>query len=125
MKIIETAFVILVFNLAMGIASHTFETHSIYYESEAVNAFQPGTGALPDNITTSSETQQYSSTMGIVDVIFSVTNFGWIRVLIPDYLQSSAEIYILALQAIVGFFYAIAIIEMFVKYSSVLGGSGG
>lgn len=125
MKIVEVALIILVFNVCMGIVTHSLITpYPIYYESEYVNTFNPETGSLPANISTVSETQQYSTTMDIVDIIMSVTDFGWITHYVPSELKSEATIYIMSLQAIIGFFYAVAIIELFVKQFDLLGSSG-
>lgn len=124
MKIVELAFILLVFNFCMGVVVHSQLTeYPIYYESEFIERFDPETGDLPGNISTVSETQQYSTTMNIVDIVMSVTDFGWLYALIPDDIESEFVIYIVGLQAIVGFFYAVAIIELFVKRTELLGGS--
>lgn len=125
MKIAEIAFILLVFNACVGVVTHSLITpYPLYYESEYTNTFDPDTGALPSNMSTVSETQQYSTTMDIVDVIMSVTDFGWLNHYVPQELKSEATIYVVMLQAIVGFFYAVAIIELFVKQYDVLGSSG-
>ncbi len=125
MKIVEAAFIMLVFNICMGIVTHSLITpYPLYYESEYTNLFDPETGSLPQNISTVSESQQYSTTMDVVDIILSVTDFGWVYEYIPEELDSEASIYIGGLQAIIGFFYAVAIVEFFVKQYDILGGGG-
>lgn len=122
MKIVEVAFIILVFNICVGMVTHAMITpYPNYYESEYVNTFNPESGMLPTNISTVSEAQQYSTTMDIVDVVMSVTDFGWLYHYVPADLQTEAAYYIIGLQAIVGFFYAVAIIELFVKQYDILG----
>ncbi len=122
MKIVEVAFILLVFNICVGAASHSLITpYPLYYESSYTDTFDPESGNLPSNISTVSETQQYSTTMDIVDVVMSVTDFGWLYHYIPQDLQADAAVYIVGLQAIVGFFYAVAIIELFVKQFDILG----
>lgn len=126
MKIVEVAFALLVFNICVGAASHALLTpYPVYYESEYITQFNPDDAetGLPTNISTVSETQQYSTTMNIVELVMSVTDFGWIYMMIPDELDVEFMFYIGSLQAIVGFFYAIAIIEFFVKQYNILGGS--
>jgi hypothetical protein len=126
MKIIEVAFAMLIFNICIGLTSHAMIVqYPIYYESSYVNTFQPGTGSLPGNISTVSEEQQYGTTMDVVNVVLSVTDFGWLYALIPDELDDDFAIYIGSIQAIVGFLYAIAIIELFVRREEILGSSGG
>lgn len=123
MKVVVIAFALLVFNVCLSIATHADLTaYPIYYESEFINEFQPGTGGLPDNISTVSETQQYSTTMSVFDLIINVVDFGWVYHLIPDELDADFAIYIIGIQAIVGFLYAVAIIELFVKRTEILGG---
>lgn len=124
MKIVSIAFALLVFNVCLSIATHSMLTeYPIYYESEYINEFTPGTGSLPDNISTISEAQQYSSTMSIFDLILNVVDFGWLYYMIPDELDEHFAIYIVGIQAIVGFLYAVAIIELFVKRTEILGSS--
>lgn len=124
MKIVSIAFAILVFNVCLSIATHSMLTdHPIYYESSYINEFTPGSGSLPDNISTVSEAQQYSSTMNIFDLILNVVDFGWLYYMIPDELDEYFVIYIVGIQAIVGFLYAVAIIELFVKRTEILGSS--
>jgi hypothetical protein len=123
MKIIEVAFIMLVFNICMGAVTHSLITpYPLYYETEFINIMDPDSGRLPANISTVSETQQYSTTMDVVDIVMSVTDFGWLDHYVPAGLKTEAALYILGLQAIVGFFYAIAIIELFVKQFDILGG---
>ena len=124
MKIVAIAFALLVFNVCLSIATHSQLTpYPNYYESQYINEFAPGTGSLPQNISTVSESQQYSSTMSIFDVILNVVDFGWLYYMIPDELDDDFAIYIVGIQAIVGFLYAVAIIELFVKRTEILGSS--
>ena len=126
MKIVEVAFAMLIFNFCIGLTSHAgLIQYPIYYESEYLNEFQPGTGSLPGNLSTVSQEQQYGTTMDVVNVVLSVTDFGWLYALIPQDLHDDAAIYILGLQAIIGFLYAVAIIELFVQRTEILGNSGG
>lgn len=121
MKIVEIAFVILVFNFCIGAASHAGITqHPVYYESSVIDKFQPVT--YP-NISTSSETEQYTITMDMVGLIFSVTDFGWLYLLVPQWLHNDAFYYISTLQAIVFFFYVVAFIELFTKREGIMGSS--
>jgi len=125
MKIVEIAFILLIFNACMGAVTHALiSPYPLYYESSYINEFDPDNPdtTLPTNISTVSEDQQYSSTMNIVDLIMSVTDFGWLYYLIPDELDDEFAFYITVIQAIVGFFYAIAIVELFVKQYNLLGG---
>ena len=122
MKIVELAFIMLVFNFCMGIAVHSgIATQTGFYESQFGNTFNPETGSLPANISTTSETQQYGATMDVLSLILSVTDFGWVYSMVPPDLKADFIPFIMGLQCIVGFFYAIAIIEMFVKYTDLLG----
>lgn len=124
MKIVGLAFALLLFNFCMSAAVHAQMTdYPIYYESEYLNEFDPEGGSLPENISTVSEAEQYPTTMNIVDLILGVTDFGWLYSLVPDDLDDAAAPYIMGLQGIVGFLYAVAIIELFVKRSNLLGSS--
>jgi hypothetical protein len=123
MKIVEIAFILLVFNFCMGIAAHAQLTeYPIYYENELINNFNPDDGILPDNVSTSDETEQYAITMDVFSLILSVTDFGWLYYMIPDELDQEFVTIIFGIQAIVGFFYVIALVELFVKQTKLLGG---
>lgn len=124
MKIVELAFALLIFNFCTAaIVYSQISEYTIYYESEFIDEFQPGSDALPGNISTVSEQEQYSITMNIFDVILGVADFGWLYSLIPDEYHDDFAIYIIGLQAIVGFFYIVAIIEFFFKRTGLLGGN--
>lgn len=124
MKIVGLAFALLILNFCFAATVYSDITdYTIYYESEFIEEFDPENGSLPGNISTVSEAEQYPTTMNIVDVILGVTDFGWLYALVPDDLDDDAAPYIIMLQAIIGFLYAVAIIELFVKRSNLLGGN--
>ena len=129
MKVVGIAFALLVFNVCLSIAVHSnLTTAPVYYESEYIDTFNidDDDTALPTNISTVSETQQYSMTMNIFDLIVNVVDFGWVYYLIPDELDDDFVYMVVGVQAIVGFLYAVAVIELFVKYKDLLGsGSNG
>lgn len=122
MKIVEIAFILLVFNVCMGLAAHANLTeYDIYYENEMINTFNTANGTIPDNVSTSDETEQYAITMDVFNMILSVTDFGWLYYMIPDELDAEFAPVIFGIQAIVGFFYVIAIVELFVRQTKLLG----
>lgn len=126
MKIAEIAFVMLVFNFCLGIVVHSGITpYPTYYESEIVDTFSTENGSLPGSVSTSSETEQYAITMDVFDLILSVTDFGWLYHLIPDEMDEAFAPTIMGIQAIVGFFYVVALIEFFLRQTELLGSSGG
>lgn len=124
MKIIEAAFALLVFNMCLSAAVHAnFATVTpTFYESEYINTFADN-GSLPDNISTISEEQQYTTSMNVLDVIFAVVTFDWIYYLVPDELDVHFVPLVLGLDAVMAFLVGLAIIEMFVKRTELLGGS--
>jgi len=124
MKVVGIAFALLIFNVCLSVAAHSsLTTGTLYYESNYINTFNVDDpdNSLPGNISTVSETQQYSMTMNIFDLVINVVDFGWLYYLIPDELDDDFAYMITGLQAIVGFLYAVAIIELFVKYKDLLG----
>ena len=122
MKIVEIAFVLLIFNGCMAVVSHSAITdYPIYYEAEYIETFDPESGNLPDNLSASDEAQQYATTMDVFNIILTVTDFGWLYYLLPDEIEADFAIFIGVLQAIVGFFYIIALVELFVRQTKLLG----
>ena len=123
MKIVEIAFALLVFNICMAVVTHSgLTSYPYYYESEYVDVYGPD-GSLPENISTVSEEQQYSTTMSVFNTIISTVTFDWMYYLIPDELDEPAVPFILGLNAIMLFMLAVAIVELFVKRAELLGSS--
>lgn len=123
MKIIEIAFVLLVFNVCMALVTHSgLTSYPYYYESEYIDVYGDD-GSLPDNISTVSEGQQYSTTMSVFNTILSTVTFDWLYYLIPDELDASAAPFIIGLDAIMVFLVVVALIELFVKRTELLGSS--
>lgn len=122
MKVVEAAFVLLVFNMCMGVTIHASlsTVTPTYYESEIINEFGPG-GSLPDNISTISEEQQYTTAMNVFNVIASVLTFDWLYYIIPDELDAQFSVLILGLDAIMAFLLGIGLIELFIKREDTLG----
>lgn len=121
MKIVEIAFALLVFNIAMSMVSHSgIVDNTAYYESNIVNEFGED-GGLPDNITTVSESQQYTTSMNIFNVIISVVSFDWIYYLIPDELDIYFVPFVLGLDSVMAFLMGLAIIEIFIRREETLG----
>lgn len=123
MKVVEAAFALLIFNVSLGLVVHA-ELATVtptYYEGEVVNTFGDN-GTLPDNISTISEEQQYTTSMNIFNVITSVITFDWLYYLIPDELDPYFVPLVLGLDAIMAFLVGLALIEMFVKRTELLGG---
>jgi hypothetical protein len=121
MKIVEVAFMLLVFNICMGIVAHSeiFTPSPLYYESSYINKFANVTST--SNISTSSETQQYTVTMGFTQLIIDCLTFNWLYQYIPEVLWPHFSLLITGLNAVMGFFLVVAFIELFVKQLKVLG----
>ena len=122
MRAIEISFIILVFMSCMSLVvnANLFDESGAYYESEILrqyNTDSPESMSLPENISTVSETQQYSSTMNIVDVIFSSLSFGWIKQMVPYDFRDDIMPLIAVLDIISAFIMGVAIIELFTKRS--------
>ncbi len=123
MKIIEVSFIMLIFSICMSVVTHSgLTSYPYYYESEYVDVYGPD-GSLPDNISTVSESQQYSTTMSVFNTIISSVTFDWLYYLIPDELDESAVPFVVGLNAIMLFLLAVAIVELFVKRAELLGSS--
>ena len=123
MKAIEVSFALLVFNVCMSLVVHAGLTeYPPYYESEYITAFSEE-GELPEDISTISESQQYSTSMNIFNVIASVIAFDWLYMLIPDALDVYAMPFIIGLDAVMAFFVGLALIEIFVRRADLLGSS--
>lgn len=123
MKIVEIALIFLIFNFVMGIMTYSsLSEGSIYYESSYTERFTPQGGEFPHNISAGSESDQYSQTMWMVNAIFGTLTFNWALEYVPAGISDSSIIsYIfLGLNSILGFLYAAAIIELFMKQQRVV-----
>jgi len=122
MKIVEVAFIMLVFNICMGVVAHSeiFSVSPLYYESSYITKFANVSNA--SNFTTSSETQQYAVTMSFTQLIIDCLTFNWLFQYIPDSLDSYFVFLIYGLDAVMGFFLIVASIELFVRKENVIGG---
>ena len=118
MKLVEIAFVILVFNIMMSVVSNSglFEAH-VPYDEAFIGKYQQG---IQGNVSTTSETQQFAMTMRIVSVIFSTITFNWVYSYIPESLHSSISGFVTGLNVIGLFILAVAMIELFMKRPEVL-----
>ena len=124
MKVVEAAFALLVFNLSLSVVvhSHLATVTPTYYESGYLNEFGDN-GSLPANISTISEDQQYTTSMNVFNVIISVVTFDWIYYLVPDELDVHFVYLVIGLDAIMAFLVGLALIELFVKRTELLGSS--
>lgn len=123
MKTAEIAFAIIVFNFCVGAVTHAnLTTATAPYESSYINEFSTD-GSMPYNVSTISEDEQYTTSMNVFSIITSVTVFDWLYLYIPDEYQAAASFYILGLDAFAIFFYAIALVELFIRRTDVLGSS--
>lgn len=113
MRAIELAFTILVFMCCLSIVTNSglFPYGRIYYESEYMERYTN----LPENISTVSETQQYSTTMNIVDIIFGSLSFGWILAMVPQDFRDEVLPIVAILDVFASFIMAVALIEIFAK----------
>ena len=124
MKIMEIAFAMLVFNVCFGLVAESQVTnYPMYYESEYVNTYGTGNPNFPQNISTISETQQYSITMNIFDLVISTVTFAWIYHIIPPALIPYFTFFVVGLTAIMWFLVSVALIELFVKQYNIIGGN--
>lgn len=118
MKLIEMAFMILVFNIIMSVVSNSgLFSVGVPYDEAFISKYQQG---IQGNISTTSETQQFVMTMRIVGVIFSTITFNWLYAYIPGNMQTAFSPFITGLNVIGLFILAVAIIELFMKRPEVL-----
>jgi hypothetical protein len=113
MKAAVIGFCLLVFSAMMAGVTHSdlFVT-STYYEGTYADAYG---NLLPANVSSISETQQYSQSMNIVSVIFSTLSWGWIYEFVPTELHAAITWFVVALAAFSYFFIAVAFVELYRK----------
>ena len=124
MKIVEAAFALLIFNVSLSVVIHAglSTVTPTYYESGYLDSFGEN-GSLPSNISTISEEQQYTTSMNVFNVIASVVTFDWIYYMVPDELDVHFVPLVIGLDVVMAFLVALALIELFVKRTELLGSS--
>lgn len=112
MKAAAVGFILLVFSVMMaGITHSDLFTTTTYYEDPYADAY----GALPANVSSISEDQQYTQTMDIVGILFSTLAWGWIYEFVPYELHAPLSWFVSALTAISWFLISIGFVELFTK----------
>lgn len=121
MKIVEVAFIMLIFNICMGLVAHAeiFTPSPLYYESSYINKFANVSSS--SNTSTSSESQQYTVTMSFTQLVIDCLTFNWLYQYIPTSLAGYFSPLIIGMDAVMGFFIVVAFIELFVKKENVIG----
>lgn len=121
MKTVEVAFAMLVFNVCMGLVTHAALTeYPMYYESEVINQIN---SSMPDDVSTISESEQYTTSMNIFTVFTSVVTFDWLYMYAPEGYDEYLAPFVIGLDCIMLFFSGLALLEFFVRRADLLGSS--
>ena len=122
MKIVVLAMIIILINIAVTAvtAANIFGTSTGYFEPRISEIYTERSGT---NISSFSEDQQFTESMGIFDIILGSVSFNWIIQYVPTQPLKEAinNTVILGLNAFIIFLSGVAILELFMKRANILG----
>lgn len=120
MKAIVIAMCLLIFNIAMSLASGSglFTTHA-YYESEYLTAYEQ----IP-NMSDLTKTDTEPPTMDIFGMFMSTLTFDWVMPYAQAVgIEDESRVFVLGLNTVLAAIIGIAFIEIFIGKSDMLGKS--